>query len=86
MSDISFNIDYNKVIAIMMYIINKVGGKIEKYKLMQILFAADKYHLNKYGRPVTGDYYVKKEYGIVPANVENMIDAINSPPDKTRID
>lgn len=53
---------------------------------MQILFAADKYHLNKYGRPVIGDYYVKREYGIVPANVENMIDAINSPPDKTRID
>lgn len=74
---ISFNINYNNIIAAILYVINKMNGKVNKYNLMKIIFAADKYHLNKYGRPVTGDYYISMEYGTVPSNIKNMIDGNN---------
>lgn len=31
-----------------------------------MLFAAEKYHLNKYGRPITGETYMAMEHGTVP--------------------
>jgi len=36
------------------------------YNAMKIFFAADKYHLNRYARPVTGDNYVAMQFGTVP--------------------
>ncbi|MCQ2562005.1 MAG: SocA family protein [Alphaproteobacteria bacterium] len=37
------------------------------YNIWKILFSAEKYHLNKYGRPITGDRYIAMEYGTVPS-------------------
>lgn len=54
-----------------------MNGQVNKYNLMKIIFAADKYHLNKYGRSVTGDYYINMEYGTVPSNIKNIIDGNN---------
>ena len=34
---------------------------------MKILFAAEKYHLNQYGRPITGDRYIAMPFGTVPS-------------------
>lgn len=74
---IKFNINYNSIIATILYIIDKMNGQVNKYNLMKIIFATDKYHLNKYGRPVTGDYYISMEYGTVPSNIKDIIDGNN---------
>jgi hypothetical protein len=42
------------------------------YNIWKILFSAEKYHLNKYGCPVTGDTYIAMEYGTVPSQLYDM--------------
>ena len=38
----------------------------DMYTIFKMLFAAEKYHLNTYGRPITGEIYRAMEYGTVP--------------------
>lgn len=44
-----------------------------KLKICKLLFYADKEHLVKYGRPITGDRYYKLEYGPVPTRGLDML-------------
>jgi uncharacterized phage-associated protein len=41
--------------------------------ILKTLFYADKFHLQRYGRPVTGDVYVKMSYGPVPSLAYDML-------------
>ena len=41
--------------------------------MLKTLFYVDKAHLQKYGRPVTGDIYVKMSYGPVPSLAYDML-------------
>lgn len=67
---IEFKINYKKAIEVILYILNKNENEgVNMYNLIKIIFAADKYHLNKYARPVTGDCYVKMQYGTVPSTI-----------------
>ena len=40
----------------------------------KILFYADKWHLNRYGRPIIGDTYIAMPQGPVPSVVKDYID------------
>ena len=63
---IRFKTNEQKSIEALIWVIQRGGGSINLYNAMKILFEADKYHLNKYTRPVTGDRYIAMEYGTVP--------------------
>lgn len=43
------------------------------YRTLKIIYAADKFHLNNYGRPVTGDRYVALRHGTVPSAIYDML-------------
>ena len=62
---IRFNINSQKAIECLIWIVQR--GESNVYNAMKILFAADKYHLNKHIRPVTGDRYVAMQFGTVPS-------------------
>jgi uncharacterized phage-associated protein len=62
---IKFNINTQKAVESLLWVIKK--GESNIYNIMKILFAAEKYHLNTYGRPITGDKYIAMEYGTVPS-------------------
>jgi len=62
---IQFNMNTQKAIESVLWIIQ--NGDSNMYNVWKILFAAEKYHLNKFGRPITGDRYIAMEYGIVPS-------------------
>ena len=66
---IRFNINTQKSIEALIWVVQR--GESNLYNVMKILFAADKYHLNTYGRPVTGDRYLAMEYGTVPDWIYN---------------
>jgi len=61
---IRFTINPQKAVEALIWIIQRGEGNV--YNAMKILFAADKYHLNKYTRPVTGDKYAAMRFGTVP--------------------
>lgn len=59
-----FNMNTQKAIECVLWIIQ--NGESNMYNIWKILFSAEKYHLNKYGRPITGDKYIAMEFGTVP--------------------
>ena len=44
-----------------------------KMKLFKLMYFADKEHLLRYGRPITGDRYVRMQFGPTPSSSYNMI-------------
>ncbi|MBI3503809.1 MAG: SocA family protein [Proteobacteria bacterium] len=40
----------------------------------KVLFFAEKWHINRYGRPIIGDTYIAMPQGPVPSSVKNCID------------
>ncbi len=70
---IDFQINLPKTVQAILYVIERTGGTINQYNLMKVMFAADKDHLNKCAVPVTGDKYIKMQYGTVPSAIYDMV-------------
>jgi uncharacterized phage-associated protein len=68
---IQFNFNKQKSIESILWLIQK--GESNMYNILKMLFEAEKYHLNKYGRPITGDDYYAMDFGIVPTETYRMI-------------
>jgi len=61
---IQFNMNRQRAIEAVLWVIQ--NGESDMYRIWKILFSAEKYHLNKYGCPITGDQYLAMKYGTVP--------------------
>jgi hypothetical protein len=70
---VNFTPNVPKIIEALLWIVDKRPG-IDVYHVMKIMFAADCYHLSRFGRPVTGDYYVAVKYGVMPHIAKDIID------------
>jgi len=69
---ISFNINLNKAIEVILYLSNRVNN-ITFHKLLKMLFFADIYHLNNYGRPIVGDEYYALQAGPVASTIYDIL-------------
>lgn len=65
--------DEKKTIAVLLYFCQKAGGRIDMYTLIKLVYFADKAHLHKWGRTITGDHYARLEHGVTPSAVYDMI-------------
>jgi len=54
------------------YILSKVG-KADKLQIIKLIYLADKYHLIKYGRTITGDDYYAMEKGPVGTTAKDLL-------------
>jgi len=61
---IQFKMNEQKAIECVLWTIQR--GESNMYNIWKILFESEKYHLNEYGRPITGIVYAAMEYGAVP--------------------
>lgn len=59
-----------------LYIIEKIGGKVDIHKIFKILYYADQEHLSKYGRTITRDVYIAMNYGPVPSKTDDIFKAV----------
>ena len=66
-----------KVANAIVYFVDNGVEYFGKTKLMKLMFFADKYHLQKYMRPIFADTYIKLPFGPVPALTLGTIDSIN---------
>lgn len=48
------------------------GGKINAMKAIKLVFFADRYHLRKFGRPITNDEYFAMKLGPVGSGVKDI--------------
>lgn len=72
-TNIQFNINYTKLIHTILYVIGKMDGAVNKYNLMKIMFESDRHHMIKHMRPVTGDTYMRMDYGTVPSTILSIV-------------
>lgn len=64
--------DHRKATQALNYMAEKAGGKIDKLKALKLVYFADRFHIRKYGRPITGDEYFAMEYGPVASGVKDV--------------
>ena len=66
----------NVAIQAVLYILQQMGGVCDIHKCHKILYFADNEHLSKYGRSITGDSYIKMDFGPVPTCVYDLFKAV----------
>jgi uncharacterized phage-associated protein len=72
--NIRFGFDREKTIAILTLFASRVAD-MDALKCSKILYFADKRHLLRYGRPITGDNYFGMDHGPVPEKAYDIIKA-----------
>ncbi len=68
----------NKVIQVLLYLLNKGGGGLELYKLVKLVYFSDKKHLKEFGRTITGDVYARMEHGPTASGVYDLLKSLRS--------
>lgn len=63
---------YKKATQALNYFALLEGGSINKMKAIKLIFFADRYHLRKYGRPITNDEYLAMDFGPVNSGVKDI--------------
>ena len=71
----TFQIDIPKLKSVVLYIIERLG-EVDFHKAFKIMYFADREHLAKYGRQITGDVYIAMKYGPVPSFTYDVFKAI----------
>jgi uncharacterized phage-associated protein len=61
-----------KALEVILYLASK-QGKLDFYRIVKIVFYADKHHLSKYGRPIVGGAYIAMPHGPVPDVVYSIL-------------
>lgn len=67
-------IDTKTIIQALYYVLSKLKTTATKLKLVKMIYLADKCHLVKYGRTVTGDSYFAMEYGPVGSTLKDVLE------------
>ena len=65
-----------KSMEAVLYIAQKIGGRKDMHKIFKTLYFADKAHLSRYGRSITGDSYIAMSYGPVPSKTDDIFKAV----------
>ncbi|MBE9580124.1 MAG: SocA family protein [Proteobacteria bacterium] len=64
--------DYKKSTQALNFLARKNSGQINKMKAIKLVYFADRYHLRKYGRPITNDEYYAMVLGPVNSGVKDL--------------
>ncbi len=68
---IRFTFDAEKALEALVYIVSKTNADL--YGALKIYYNADKLHLHKFGRFISGDYYKALPYGPVPQGAYDIL-------------
>jgi len=74
-------LDAEKALEVVVYLSHSTNNL---FNLVKTLYYADKLHIEKYGRLITGDNYIAMEDGPVPSGAYDLVKAVRG--DKFRFD
>ncbi len=69
--------NYKKSVQGLNLLANKNGGTINKMKAIKLIWLADRLHLRKFGRTITGDEYYALPNGPVPSATRDVLENSN---------
>ena len=75
MKTIRFRFDQDKVMNALAFFSRNGVADLDQMKSSKLLFLADRAHLLRYGRTITGDTYVCMEHGPVPSITRDLLNA-----------
>ncbi len=83
-----FSLDLDKAVEALLFLIPRIEEP-SLHAVAKVFYHADKMHLSRYGRPVTGDWYVAMKFGPVPSAIYDILktlrgDAKMPIPDRAR--
>lgn len=70
----SFPFSHRKTTQALNFFARQAGGEINKLKALKLVYFADRYHLRRFGRPITGDEYYAMTYGPVASGAKDLIE------------
>jgi len=68
----SLSLAHRKATQALNFLARQSGGRINKLKALKLLFFADRYHLRKYGRPVSECAYFAMSHGPVASEAKQV--------------
>jgi hypothetical protein len=71
--NIKFAFNEGKAVAALAFVAREHPGFTPLF-VSKVFFFAEKWHLNKYGRPIVADTYIAMTNGPVPSTIKNYID------------
>ena len=77
---IDYKVDKAKAKASLLYVAANIPN-VDRHKLYKILYFAEQIHLIRYGKPITGDAYIKMDYGPVPSYIKDKVEKNRDPDD-----
>lgn len=77
---LSVSIDKEKTLQSLLYICAN-APQTDMIHILKILYFAEKYHLQKFGRLICGNTYARMQYGPVPSEAYDILKAIDDRPD-----
>lgn len=78
-SPLTFRFSLEKFINALAYFATRGIRDLTKLKAVKLLYLADRYHLLRYGRPITGDRYIAMDLGPVPEDAFQLISRLVEP-------
>jgi len=64
--------DYKKITQVLNYIAQKSGGEVNYMKALKLLYFAERLHLRKYGRLISGDVLVAMKNGTLGSQTRDI--------------
>ncbi len=68
------NFSYRKITQLLNYFAKVNNGKIDKLKALKLVYLSDRYHLRKYGRLITNDFYFAMPLGPVASGTKDILE------------
>jgi uncharacterized phage-associated protein len=81
MKQVRFKFDFDRTMAAIVFLAQQGVPDLDKYKIGKLLFLADKYHLVRFGRVITGDHYCAMEHGPAPSRILDILNEVISAKD-----
>jgi uncharacterized phage-associated protein len=78
---IGFQFDMDKTREAIAFLVSASEGGLDVYKVCKLLFLADKHHLVRYGRPITGDWYFALPHGPAPSRSLRLLQILIEDPE-----
>lgn len=76
---LTFRFDLDKFINALAFFAARGVKDLTKLKAAKLLYLADRHHMFRYGRPITGDRYIAMDLGPVPEGAFQLLGRITEP-------
>lgn len=73
---LSFEFDFEVAQAALLYLAGCELPDFDKYRAAKLIFLADREHLLRFGRPITGDTYSAMPYGPTPDRILDLLNGL----------